>query len=100
VVHPPHTVEGLSGASVTTVPGADVSLLVMGATGFALLARSYDQTEVAATGAISTPNYAAAAFRLLRQFRLALNARRHDAARPTAPPWGDGWDPAAASRGA
>ncbi len=87
-----HTVEGLAGASVTTVPEADLSLLVLGATGFALLARSYDQTETAATGAISTPNYAAAGFRLLRQFRLALNARRHDAARPAGPAWGAGWD--------
>lgn len=86
-----HTVQGLCGASVTTTPTADLSLLVTGATGFALLARSYDQTEVAASGAISTPNYAAAAFRLLRQFRQALNARRHDAARPAGPPWGGGW---------
>ena len=87
-----HTVQGLSDASVTTVPATDLSLLVMGATGFALLARSYDQTEVAATGAIATPNYAAAGFRLLRQFRLALNARRHDATRPAGPPWGGGWE--------
>lgn len=93
-----HTVQGVSEASVTTVPAAELSLLVLGATGFALLARSYDQTEIAATGAISTPNYAAAGFRLLRQFRLALNSRRHDAARPAGPPWGEGWDRAGAGR--
>lgn len=87
----PHTIQLLDGAAATSVPDADESLLVLGASAYALLARSYDQTESASAGAIATPNYAASGFRLLRQFRQTLDGRRHDAALGPEPAWTGGW---------
>ena len=82
----PQTIQDLDDAAVTTVPFPDESLLVLGATGFALMARSADQAENTATGAVATPNYAATGFRYLRQFRYELEpAQARRRAQPRQP---------------
>ena len=85
------TIQDLDAAAATTVPLQDESMLVQGAAAYAMLSRSTSQAEIASTGAIATPNYAATAFRLLRQFRAGLAARRHDATHSPEPAWTDGW---------
>lgn len=62
----PHTIQNLDSASVTTV-GEHESLIVRGAAGLACLGRATDVNETAVNMAVSTPNYAALANRLLNQ---------------------------------
>ena len=87
----PHAIQDLDDGAATTVPAPDESLLVLGATGFALLSRSAALAESTTSGAVATPNYAASGFRYLRQFRIELNQRRHDAAASRGEPWAGGW---------
>jgi hypothetical protein len=84
-------IQGLDGAAATTISAEHHSLVVLGAAAYACWSRSVDQTETAATAAVSTPNYAALALRFLRLFRARLQEIRPGQGQVRGAPFGPGW---------
>ncbi len=84
-------IQGLDGADATTVSARHESLVVLGAAAYACWSRSVDQTETAATAAVTTPNYAALALRFLRLFRARLQDIRTAQGQVRGTPFGPGW---------
>jgi hypothetical protein len=84
-------IQGLDGADSTTVSAEHQSLVVLGAAAYACWSRSVDQTETAATAAVSTPNYAALALRFLKLFRARLQEIRMGQGQVRGTPFGAGW---------
>ena len=91
----PHTIQNLDSAAVTTVPTEHESLLVLGAAGFACLARAVDLSETAGQQTIATPNLGALGGMYLKQFRARLKSLRlgqvTGSARRQRPFGGAGW---------
>lgn len=71
-----HTIQNLDSAAVTTVALEHESLLVLGAAGFACLARAVDLSETADQQVTATPNLGTLGRLYLKQFRAALAALR------------------------
>ena len=84
-------IQGLDSADATTVCAEHQSLVVLGAAAYACWSRSVDQTETAATAAVSTPNYAALALRFLKLFRARLQEIRTGQGPVRGTPFGPGW---------
>ena len=77
----PQTLNGIAGATVTTYPVEDDSLLVIGGAGYALYMRSIELNETAGANAVSTPNYGELAARFLQDFRAQLELMSYEAPR-------------------
>jgi hypothetical protein len=84
-------IQDLDGADATTVCAEHESLVVLGAAAYACWSRSVDQTETAATAAVSTPNYAALALRFLKLFRARLQEIRSGHGQVRGASFGPGW---------
>ena len=85
-----HTIDGLDSATVTTVPGAHVSLLVAGAAGFAALSRTLDLIEVTSADQYMTGLLGVWSQRKLKEFRAALELVKRSKAR-AGMPYTQGW---------
>ena len=86
----PHTLKDLSAATVTTFDAQDDSLLVLGAAGWACIARSTDLAEDSDLGLTATLSYATLAARLLKLFRKRLAPRRTMRSTGSAPAFAPG----------
>jgi len=81
-----HTITGLDGGTVTSLPVEDESLVVLGACGYAAAGASVDRSEV-----LQPENLAAISKKLLETFRVTLENYRQRPARSTGQPWCGGW---------
>ena len=90
-----HTIQNLDSAAATTVAVAHESLLVLGAAGFACLARAVDLAETAVQQTVATPNLGVLGKMYLEQFRARLKNLRSGnvtgSARSQRPFGGAGW---------
>ena len=68
----PHTIQDLDSAATTTVAAEHESLLVLGAMGFACVARSVNRSETGGQQTSATSNLGTLGARYLRQFRVRL----------------------------
>ncbi len=85
-----HTIDGLDGASITTLPGEHCSLIASGAAGHAALARGVDLIEVTSADLYGTGLLLVWAQRKLKDFRDALEKIKRAHARAGLP-YGAGW---------
>lgn len=69
-----HTLNGLDAAGATTYPASDDGMLVIGAAGYACLARAVDAVETQPQVGFGTRNYEDVGERLLKVFRALLHA--------------------------
>ena len=86
-----HTIQNLDSGDATTMLFEHESMLVLGAAGYACLARSVDLNETAANQAVSTPNYGAQASMYLNEFRAWLALVRANPQSRGGDIFGSGW---------
>lgn len=90
-----HTIEGLDGASATTIPQETIGLLVRGAAGFAALSRAVDKIEIRSYGSRRTEPDMLARWGSAQaaEFRAGLAALRNSLPYFPAPRWQmDAWE--------
>lgn len=86
----PHSLEGLDGAALTTLPSEHESLLVSGAAGYAAMSRAVDLIETSGADLYGVGLLGVWAQRQLREFRRALQELQRGQAR-RGQAWGEGW---------
>ena len=85
-----HSIDGLSSATVTTIPTEHESLLVSGAAGHAAMQRTVDLTEITSADLYSVGLLAVWAQRKLKEFRDALEKIKRASSR-SGQPYTQGW---------
>lgn len=80
--HAEHTLNGLDGETATTIRVGDESILVLGATGYAALARGVDLTEQVTLSADTAKQLRDLGIAHLEEFRYFLDARGEQDTRP------------------
>jgi hypothetical protein len=85
-----HTIDGLDGAAITTLPGEHEALIAGGAAGHAALGRGVDLIEITSADLYGTGLLLVWAQRKLKDFREALEKIRRAHARAGLP-YGAGW---------
>ncbi len=86
-----HSLDGLDGATQTTLPPQHQSLLVSGAAGYAAMSRAVDLVETAGADLYGVGLLGVWAQRQLKEFRRALQELQRSQAR-RGQPWGEGWE--------
>ncbi|MCI0521837.1 MAG: hypothetical protein L0Z70_16450 [Chloroflexi bacterium] len=85
-----HSIAGLDGGGVTTIPGGHVALLVGAAAAHAAMSRTLDLIETTGADLYGVGLLGAWASRKLREFRERLQVLQRGKAR-SGLPWGEGW---------
>jgi hypothetical protein len=85
-----HSIDGLDGADITTLPGEHETLVASGAAGHAALARGVDLIEITSADLYGTGLLLVWAQRKLKDFREALEKVKRAHTRAGLP-YGTGW---------